>query len=152
GRIHPSEELLDFRIVEGSEPVEITDGVFVRRLALNRFEFSYHGRMSVVDLNLGPGECYEAPYTLGQHRIDPQYFGIVHSGEGDGWDVRRHGMEVMPLESPHPVENNVFLMRVRDDETYRTYAHWADIVSLDVLRRLLSKPPASDVMPPDFLE
>jgi len=258
GRIHPSEELLDFRIVEGIEPVEITDGVFVRRLALNRFEFSYHGRMSVVDLNLGPGECYEAPYTLGQHRIDPQYFGIVHSGEGDGWDVRRQcmgsvvmyqgryylldagpnildtlkslgidvaeiegifhthahddhfaglpallssgrrvkyyttslvrhsvmrklaallaideslfgelfevrdlvanrwndcdGMEVMPLESPHPVENNVFLMRVRDDETYRTYAHWADIVSLDVLRRLLSQPPASEVMPPDFLE
>jgi CRP-like cAMP-binding protein len=62
------------------------------------------------------------------------------------------GMEVLPIYSPHPVENNIFVIRVRDDESYKTYAHWADIVSLDVLRRLVAKPPASDVLPPDFVE
>jgi len=62
------------------------------------------------------------------------------------------GMDVMPVYSPHPVESNVFLFRVRDDDSYKTYAHWADIVSLDVLRRLLAKPPVSEALPPDFLE
>jgi hemerythrin len=257
GRIRPSEELLDSRIV-GNGPVEISNGVTVRRLAPNRFEFAYQDRTSVVDLNLAADECYEAPYTLGQHRIEPQYFGIVHSGEGDGWDVRRQcmgsivmyqgryylvdagpgiaetlkslgidigeiegifhthahddhfaglpallssgrrlkyfttplvrhsvmrklsallsiddalftelfdvrdlvpelwnecdGMEVMPLHSPHPVENNMFLIRVRDDESYKTYGHWADIVSFSVLKRMLQKPPASEVLPTSFFD
>lgn len=257
GKVRPSEDLLDFRVVADG-PVEIDNGVTVRRLALNRFEFAYQGRTTVVDLNLAPGECYEAPYTLGQHRIEPQYFGIVHSGEGDGWDVRRQsmgsivmyqgryylvdagpgiadtlkslgidvgeiegifhthahddhfaglpallgsgkrlkyfttplvrhsvmrklsallsidealfaelfdvrdltpelwndcdGMEVMPLPSPHPVETCLFVIRVRDDETYRTYAHWADIVSFDVLRRMLATPPASEVLGPGYLD
>jgi len=257
GKIRPSEELLDCRIV-GDGPVEIANGVTVRRVALNKFELGYQGRTTEVDLNLQPSECYEAPYTLGQHRIEPQYFGVVHSGEGDGWDVRRQcmgsvvmyqgryylvdagpgiadtlkslgidvaeiegifhthahddhfaglpallasgrrlkyfttplvrhsvmrklsallsidealfgelfdvrdltselwndcdGMEVMPLPSPHPVENAIFVIRVRDDETYRTYAHWADIVSFDVLRRMLQNSPASEVLGPDYLE
>ena len=257
GKIRKSEELLDYRIV-GKGSVEIANGVTIRRIATNRFEIAYEDRTTQVDLNLASGECYEAPYTLGQHRIEPQYFGIVHSGEGDGWDVRRQcmssvvmyqgryylvdagpgiadtlkslgidvdeiegifhthahddhfaglpallasgrrvkyfttplvrhsvmrkltalmsidehlfndlfdvrdltpemwndcdGMEVMPLASPHPVENNMFLIRVRDDESYKTYAHWADIVSFDVLRRMLAKGPAKDALGPDFLE
>jgi hemerythrin len=257
GKIRPSEELLDFRVV-GRGAVEIANGVTVRRVALNKFEIGYQGRATHVDLNLHPAECYEAPYTLGQHRIEPQYFGIVHSGEGDGWDVRRQcmgsivmyqgryylvdagpgiadtlkslgidvgeiegifhthahddhfaglpallasgrrlkyfttplvrhsvtrklsallsidealfaelfdvrdlsselwndcdGMEVMPLPTPHPVENCLFVIRVRDDETYRTYAHWADIVSFDVLRRMLQNPPASEVLGDEYLD
>jgi CheY-like chemotaxis protein len=85
GKIRPSVELVDYRTV-GDGPVEIDAGVTIRRLATNKFEISYQGQKTVVDLNLAPGESYEAPYTLGQHRIDLQYFGVVHSGEGDGWD------------------------------------------------------------------
>ena len=257
GEIRPSEELVDFRIV-GERTTEIANGVGIRRIEPNRFEIGYQGRVTVVDLNLEPGECYEAPYTLGQHRIEPQYFGVVHSGEGDGWDVRRQsmgsivmyqgryylvdagpgiadtlkslgidvgeiegifhthahddhfaglpallasgrrlkyfttqlvrhsvmrklsallavddalfgdlfdvhdlapglwndcdGMEVMPVDSPHPVENNAFIFRVRDDESYKTYAHWADIVSMDVLQRLCSTAPAAGVLPADFAD
>jgi len=62
------------------------------------------------------------------------------------------GLEVMPLESPHPVENNVFLIRVRDEESFKSYAHWADIVSFDVLRRILAKSPAKELLGPDYLE
>src|SRR5207253_1685250 len=61
-------------------------------------------------------------------------------------------LPILPLVSPHPVENTVFVIRVRDEESYKTYAHWADIVSLDVLRRLIAKPPASETLPPDFVE
>jgi hemerythrin len=91
GRIRPSVELVDYRTV-GDGPVEISAGVTVRRLATNKFEIAYQGQKTVVDLNLAPGESYEAPYTLGQHRIELQYFGVVHSGEGDGWDMRRQSM------------------------------------------------------------
>src|SRR5262249_11245056 len=79
-----------------------------------------------------------------------ELFDVVDLVEGKWNDC--DGMEVMPLYSPHPVENNVFLIRVLDEANYKTYAHWADIVSLDVLRRILSQSPAKEVLPPDFLE
>jgi hemerythrin len=257
GKIRPSEELLDYRIVDEGK-VELARGVWVRRIGLNKFQIGYLDGTTEVDLNLPPGETYDAPYTPGQHHVDRQYFAVVHSGEGDGWDLRRQsmgsivlfqgrcylvdagpgildtlkslgidigevegifhthahddhfaglpallvsgrrikyfttrlvrhsvmkklaaltsideklfqelfdvhdlmpgqwndcdGMEVMPIDSPHPVENNIFLIRARDDEDYKTYAHWADIVSFDVLRRLLTKAPARDVLPPDFFD
>ncbi len=261
GQIRASEDLLDSRVV-GSKAVELgtgaAAGVTARRLGLNRYQFSYQGRSTEVDLNLAPGEVYEAPYTPGQHVVAPQYFGVIHCGEGDGWDLRRQsmgsivmfqgryylvdagpsilhtlqslgidvseiagvfhthahddhfaglptliasgqrikyyatplvrhsvtkklaalmsidealfaqffevhdlvaqqwndcdGMEVMPLYSPHPVENTVFMFRVRGDEGYSTYAHWADIVSIEVLQRLAAESPAKDVLPPDFVE
>jgi hemerythrin len=257
GRIRPSEDLLDRRAI-GEEKVELERGVWARRLALNVFEIGYLDGSTTVDLNLAPGESYEAPYTPGQHHVERQYFGVIHSGEGDGWDLRRQsmgsivmfqgrcylvdagpgildtlkslgidigeiegifhthahddhfaglpallasgrrikyfttplvrhsvmkklaalasieeamfedlfdvhdlvegqwnecdGMEVMPMYSPHPVENNVFLIRARDDEGYKTYAHWADIVSLDVLGRLLGKSPVRETLPADYVD
>ena len=257
GSIRPSEELLDSRIV-GSDAVELASGVTARRLGLNQYEFKYQGRTTEVDLNLASGESYEAPYTPGQHFIEPQYFGVIHCGEGDGWDLRRQsmasivmfqgryylvdagpsvlhtlqslgidvseiagvfhthahddhfaglpaliasgarlkyyatplvrhsvtkklaalmsidealfadffeirdlvagqwndcdGMEVMPVFSPHPVENTIFVFRVRGDEGYRTYAHLADIVALDVLKRMVSELPEQDTLPSDFVE
>lgn len=257
GEIRPSEELLDYRYVAG-EPVDLGKGVSVKRLGLNRYEFSYQGRAAGVNLNLGPEERYEAPYAFGHHQADRQYFGVIHCGEGDGWDLRRQsmgsivvfqgryylvdtgpsilqslqtlgidvseiegifhthahddhfaglpsliasghrikyfttplvrhsvskkfaalmsiderlfgeffdvheieagkwndcdGLEVMPLYSPHPVENNVFLFRALDLDGHKTYAHWADIVSFDVLKKLLDSPSARGVLPADYLE
>jgi hemerythrin len=257
GEIRASEDLLDSRVI-GDGPIELRDGVSVRRIALNRFEFSYRGQCSEVNLNLAQDERYEAPYTPGQHPIEPQYFGVIHCGEGDGWDPRRQsmgsivmfqgryylvdagpgildtlrslgidlseiegifhthahddhfagipallasgrrikyfatpvvrssvtkklsalisadenlftqffdvrdlvsdqwndcdGMEVMPINSPHPVESTVFVFRVQDDGGYKTYAHWADIVSMKVLRRLVAEPPASEILPADYAD
>ena len=62
------------------------------------------------------------------------------------------GMEVMPLDSPHPVETTLFLFRVRDDDGYKSYAHWADIASMDVLQKLVSESPAKEVLGPDYVE
>jgi hemerythrin len=257
GSIRSSEDLLDFRVL-GCQPVELGNGVSARRTALGRFEFAYRGKTTEVDLNLGPHEPYESPYTPGQHLIEAQYFGVIHCGEGDGWDLRRQsmgsivmfqgryylvdagpsvlhtlrglgidvseiegifhthshddhfaglpallfagrrikyfatplvrhsvtkklaalmsieehvfenlfevhdlmldqwndcdGLEVMPLDSPHPVETTIFLFRVRDEDRYKSYAHWADIVSMEVLERLVSASPAKELLGPDFAE
>jgi hemerythrin len=88
GKIQSTEELLDYRIIK-DDPVEIRNGVFIRRLRLNVFEFQYKDESVKVDLNLPPNEVYEAPYPLGFHNIKREYFGVIHAGEGDGWDINR---------------------------------------------------------------
>ena len=86
GKILQTEDLLDYRIA-GSGPVEIKNGVHVRRLRLNVFEFSYQDERVIVDLNLQAHDRYPSPYTLGFQNIERQYFGVIHSGNGDGWDT-----------------------------------------------------------------
>ena len=87
---HPA-ELIDTLVVD-SDPVEIGNGVKVRRMLFNVFEFTYQGETAVVDLNLPPFETYEAPYPLGFYRLRREYFAVIHSGEGDGWDINRPSM------------------------------------------------------------
>ena len=91
GAIREPTELLDI-LPLGAEPVEIRDGLVIRRLLFNVFEFSYQGETAVVDLNLPPNETYEAPYQLGFYRQHREYFAVIHSGEGDGWDIGRPAM------------------------------------------------------------
>jgi len=243
GRIRHPRELVQ-AVDLGAEPVELKPGVWLRRLGLNHFEFRYDEDVVTVDLNLGPGETYQPPYTLGAHRVDREYFAVIHSGEGDGWDPNRPsmssvlmfqgkiylidagpnvqhsltalgigineiegmfhthchddhfagltsllradrrlkyfatplvrasvmkklsallameeesffdcfdvhdlehdawndigGLEVKPMLSPHPVETTVFQFRALWTDGYRSYAHFADIVSLDRLRRMVA--------------
>ncbi len=244
GKIRKPEELLETISIE-DEPVEINSGIFIQRLRMNVFEFRYKGESVQVDLNLPPHESYESPYVLGFHNLRREYFEIIHSGDGDGWDPRRpcmssvvifqgkvylidagpnilhslkalsigvneiegvfhthahddhfcglpalmrsdhrikyfatrpvrvsvakklsalvsisedefnhyfdihdlalnawtdiDGLEVRPMYSPHPVENNIFLFRAMWRDGYRTYAHFGDITSLDVLRDMISE-------------
>ncbi|MFD2233807.1 bacteriohemerythrin [Phaeospirillum tilakii] len=96
GRIRPPEELLDTRVV-GDEPVEIRPGVTLRRLLFNVFQISAGGESTVVDLNLPPSEGYEPPYPLADHLLKREYFAVVHSGEGDGWDIDRPSMAAIVM-------------------------------------------------------
>ncbi len=91
GAIRPSDELLRPVYVE-SGPAEVRAGVLVRRLRTNVFEFMYSGERVEVDLNLAPGQVYECPYSLDMHRLEPDYFAVVHTGDGDGWDMNRPTM------------------------------------------------------------
>ncbi len=88
GKISSANELLDNRFL-GSKPVELRNSVFVKRLGLNKYEISYKDEKVQVDLNLQPNEKYEAPYQLGFHTVRREYMAVVHSGEGDGWDIHR---------------------------------------------------------------
>ncbi len=244
GKIRKPEELLDTISIE-DYPVEIHSGIFIQRLRMNVFEIRYKKESVLVDLNLAPNESYESPYVLGFHNLRREYFEIIHSGDGDGWDPRRpcmssvvifqgkvylidagpnilhslkalsigvneiegvfhthahddhfcglpalmrsdhrikyfatrpvrvsvakklsalvsisedefshyfdihdlaqdawtdiDGLEVHPMFSPHPVENNIFLFRAMWRDGYRTYAHFGDIAALDVLRDMISE-------------
>jgi hemerythrin len=51
------------------------------------------------------------------------------------------GLEIMPLYSPHPTETNIFLFRALDVDGYKTYAHWADLSSFEVMDDMVGKGP-----------
>ena len=91
GQIRPSEELVQPVVVE-RDAVEIRNGVRVRRLRTNVFEIVYEGESVEVDLNLARGDGYQCPYSLGYHLLQRDYFTIVHTGDGDGWDMNRPAM------------------------------------------------------------
>ncbi|MCC6473295.1 MAG: cyclic nucleotide-binding domain-containing protein [Burkholderiales bacterium] len=91
GRIRPTEELIEAVHLE-DRPLALRPDVSVRRLRSNVFEFSSGAERVEVDLNLAPGEIYECPYKLDNHLLDRDYLSIVHSGDGDGWDVNRPAM------------------------------------------------------------
>ena len=91
GRIMPTEELVQPLFV-GHDPVAIRNGATIRRLRTNVFEIAYLGERVEVNLNLGPGETYECPYTLDKHLLSRDYFAVVHTGDGDGWDMNRPTM------------------------------------------------------------
>jgi hemerythrin len=246
GTIRNTEALLDSRIIS-NEPTEIRNNVFVRRIKLNVFEFQYQDETVTVDLNLDSHDMYGASYTLDFHDIKREYFAVLHSGQGDGWDVNRPTMssilmfqgkiylidtgpnilyslkalgigvneiegifhthahddhfsgltslmhtdhrikyyatqlvrssitkklcalvsmeeeefanyfdihdlefdtwndiaslEVKPIFSPHPVETSILIFRALGKEGYKTYGHFADIVSLDVLKNMITDDP-----------
>jgi hemerythrin len=246
GSIKPTRDFIDARVLADGA-LEIAEGVTLRRIRTNVFEFSYRGETAAVDLNLKPGETYECPYPLGYRRFESEYFSVIHSGEGDGWDPDRpcmasiltfqgrlylidagpniaqtlaalgiaidqvdglfhthahddhfagittlmkagrriryyatplvrasvtkklsaligmeekrfadffdvrdlafdtwngvDGLEVMPVLSPHPVETNILVFRAVSGNGHRTYAHFADIVSFDVLKKMVTDKP-----------
>lgn len=68
-----------------------------------------------------------------------QFFDI-HDLTFDRWN-KIGGLEIKPIFSPHPVETNIFLFRALDGKGYRTYAHWADILSFDRLEAMAGTGP-----------
>lgn len=245
GKIKDPSSLLDSVIVEGeNNEVEIKQGVTIVRNDSNKFTISYEGETVTIDLNLASDQQYLAPYNLGYYDIKREYFAVIHSGQGDGWDIHRpsmgsiimyhgeiylvdvgpnitnvlqalgiglneikgifhthahddhfagitsllqtshkikyystplvrscvtkkmaalldveesefekyfdicdlefdkwsdiNGLEVMPVFSPHPIETNIFIFRTFWENGYRTYGHFADITSFNVLESMIT--------------
>lgn len=91
GKLQSASNLLDSCFV-GALKTEIRDGVFIKRIAINIFEISYKNESITVDLNLTNKQNYISPYSLPQYRINKEYFSIIQSGQGDGWDTQRPSM------------------------------------------------------------
>ncbi len=88
GKIKQTNHLLDSIILRDQE-AEIRDGVRIRREGINQFTISYKGETAAVNLNIPIAKRYPAPYPLSFHDIKREYFSVVHSGQGDGWDINR---------------------------------------------------------------
>jgi len=91
GQIRPTQDLLDTLTVE-SDPIEIRNGVFIHRTGFNTYKFMFKGETATVNLNLKPNEHYSPAFELGFHQIKREYFAVIHSGQGDGWDINRPSM------------------------------------------------------------
>ncbi len=91
GRIRDSSDFLDTCIVNDAR-VEIRNGVGIRRLSVNVFEFDFKDEKLTIDLNLNVGDIYRSPISLGCHHVKREYFAVIHTGEGDGWDTERPTM------------------------------------------------------------
>jgi len=91
GHIRQTEELLDSIVLEES-PVTVHDELSIKRIDTNVFEFTYQDESLTIDINLSRKQNYIAPYPLGFHDIKREYFSVIHSGQGDGFDVNRPSM------------------------------------------------------------
>jgi len=91
GKIHATEDFLDTCVIE-KERVEVRHGLSIKRIGFNVFEFDYQDEKVTINLNLQANEKYKSTYSLGFHNIKRKYFSVIHSGEGDGWDVHRPSM------------------------------------------------------------
>ena len=91
GKLQPANSLLESCIID-NEKIEIRAGVFIQRKDYNIFEISYKGEHVEVDLNLAKNQTYPSPYVLPQYKIKRDYFSVIHTGQGDGWDINRPSM------------------------------------------------------------
>lgn len=88
GKIPKTEDIVDTLDIENEE-IEIRNGLHIRRISTNHFRLRYKKETMDVDLNLKSDEQYHSPFYLNYHRIKREYFSIIHSGEGNGWDHER---------------------------------------------------------------
>jgi len=91
GKLQSANKLLDKCVVE-KDKVEIRNGAFIERKGINIFEFSFKDEKVIVDLNLKKFQTYSSPYTLPLYKTKLEYFSVIHSGQGDGWDMNRASM------------------------------------------------------------
>jgi hemerythrin len=88
GKFIPSNELFDIKLLD-SKKLEIKKGVFITRENTNKFLISYKDEEVRIDLNIKSIESYRPPYSLGHRNIKRAHFSIIHSGDGDGWDIHQ---------------------------------------------------------------
>ena len=88
GKLKKSDELLNKLYID-DENVSIKDEFYVRRKGINIFEFSFEDEVVEVDLNLKKEQFYTPTYHLGLTNFKREYFSVIHTGEGDGWDIKR---------------------------------------------------------------
>lgn len=91
GHVRQPSELIDPRVL-ADKPLELAPGLTLTRRGLNLFDFSMDGETVSIDLNLAPGENYQAPYKLPCMSVKRDYFSVLHSGDGNGWDPDRPSM------------------------------------------------------------
>jgi hemerythrin len=88
GKLRGLEEIAEFAVTD-SGSATLPGGVEVTRKSVNVYSFRLGEEEVEVDLNLEAGQIYESPIHHEFHQVDLDYFSVIHSGEGNGWDKDR---------------------------------------------------------------
>ncbi|BBD09280.1 bacteriohemerythrin [Desulfovibrio ferrophilus] len=131
--IKKPEEFLDTLSI-GETCVEVRNGVGICRKGHNLYEFSYGDETVEVDLHLPQGTQYPSPYPLCFQDVGRGYFDIIHSGDGDGWDVNRPAMssvimyqgEVYLIDAGPNIQHTLSALGIGVNEIrgiFHTHAH-----------------------------
>jgi hemerythrin len=87
GTLHPITHLIEPVCLEGNSPIALANGCQIERLRPNYFRISHAGES--VEIHLQP-QIFPPSYQLPQVSMPKAVaFGILHIGEGDGWDENR---------------------------------------------------------------
>ena len=78
---------------------------------------------------------------LGKDEEELANFFDVRDLVQDQWN-EVDGMQVKPLFSPHPVETTPFVFRAACEGGYRQYAHFADLIGLELLQEWIEDDPS----------
>ena len=133
GKFQKREDLIDICIVE-NEYKEIKNKVFVKRFGLNQFKIYHDNDYVEVDLNLYNQEKYDSLYKLKDTYISRSYFSVVHTGEGDGWNIDLPSMssiitfkgKIYVIDAPPYIETMLFHLGIGINEVegiFHTHAH-----------------------------
>lgn len=88
GARESSHEFIVFKQIHtNEEPYELAPDFYVVRLGLNVYLFQYKDQEEIIDLTLTENQSYGVPYNLDFHPTTRRDFSVIHSGEGNGWDV-----------------------------------------------------------------
>lgn len=145
GAIRATEDLIDLKPA-GPEPVELRNGVFIQRKGVNLYEFTYKNERVAVNLNLKEDEHYEASYSLECQKTRRDYFSVLHTGEGDGWDYDRPCMssivtyqgKIYLIDAGPNIISSLTALGISVDEIdglFHTHAHDDHFNGLTVLMR-----------------
>jgi hemerythrin len=88
GTLRPISELLDSLAVDHKR-MEIRNSVFLHRTGLNKYRIDYDGDSVDVDMELARDVRYASAYPLAIRETSREFFSVIHSGDGDGWDIDR---------------------------------------------------------------
>ncbi len=89
GKINNTETLINAVPLVDEITISPKKDLYITRLENNLFEVKYQDESVIININLPGKEVYPAPYTLNFHKINREYFSIIHTGEGDAWDINR---------------------------------------------------------------
>ncbi|MBF0194582.1 MAG: bacteriohemerythrin [Magnetococcales bacterium] len=133
GSIKPADTFLDTCIIEQGK-VEFFPEVFINRQKTNIFEITYKEESVTVDLNLTGSQSYPSPYPINYFNLQRDYFSVIHSGIGDGWDVNRPSLSsiiiyqggVYLVDAGPNVVNNLVALGIGINEIegiFHTHSH-----------------------------
>jgi len=99
GQFLDTSELMN--LVSFDQPSLQIQGLTLTRAKTNHFKAELEGEEVQFSLDLPPGESYRTSYELPAQETPSPRFGVLHIGEGDGWDTQRPCLNTVVIAGEH---------------------------------------------------